>query len=70
MSTFTNEEKLKEIERELTQRHRVYAWMVRKGKMKQETATRQIQIMTAIKADYADKVKEGPLFAHVERGAQ
>lgn len=59
---FSTEDKLRECNRELDQRHRVYAWMVRKGKMKQDTATRQIQLMIAIRDDYAAKAAEGPLF--------
>ena len=59
---FSLEEKLAEINRELGQRSRVYGWQVRKGKMTKEQAARQIQLMTAIRDDYADKVKEGPLF--------
>jgi hypothetical protein len=60
---FTVEEKLKEVERELEQRHRVYRWQVRNGRMKAEVATRQIAIMTEIKLDYLNRAKEGPLFA-------
>lgn len=61
--TFTAEEKLKEIDRELAQRNRVYPFMISKGKISREQAQRQVQIMQAIRQDYADKAKEGPLFA-------
>lgn len=66
---FSNEEKLKELDRELMQRHRVYRWMVSKGKLKPETAARQIAIMNAVAEDYREKLKDGPLFNHADAGA-
>lgn len=60
---FTLEEKVKELDRELTQRHRVYRWMVSKGKLKEDEAQRRIKIMTEIATDYRNKLKEGPLFS-------
>jgi hypothetical protein len=62
---FTNEEKLAECNRELAQRQRVYGWQVRQGRMKASTAALQIRLMTAIRDDYADKAKEGPLFNQI-----
>jgi hypothetical protein len=62
---FTAEEKLKEIDRELMQRHRVYRRLIARGKMKNEVATRQIAILTDIANDYRAKIKDGPLFNHV-----
>lgn len=59
---FTNQEKLDEAERELKYRHRVYGWMIRKGRMTKSQAAHQIRLMTAIRDDYADKVGQGPLF--------
>jgi hypothetical protein len=66
--TFTDKEKLAEIDRELAQRHRVYRWQVRNGRMTQEQASRQLNLMTAIRMDYHAKVEAspeaaGPLFA-------
>ena len=59
---FTLEEKLKEVEREIGQRHRVYPKLIGRGKLRAETAQRQIAIMSAIAEDLRDKIKEGPLF--------
>lgn len=59
----TTEDKLKEVERELRQRDRVYPRLIRSGKLKPDTAARQIRVMRAVADDYRDKVKEGPLFA-------
>lgn len=59
---FTNEDKLKELDREIMQRHRVYPRLIAKGTIKRDTAQRQLAIMQAIRAEYADKVKDGPLF--------
>lgn len=65
--TFTDAEKLAEIDREIAFRHRVYKWQVSKGKMTKEQAQHQIQMMIAIRLDYFEKVKAaepaGPLFA-------
>ncbi|WP_315705022.1 MULTISPECIES: hypothetical protein [unclassified Bradyrhizobium] len=64
---FTDVEKLAEIDRELHMRHRVYKWQIRSGKLTQDQAARQIAVLTAIRMDYAEKVKRaepiGPLFA-------
>jgi len=62
MQTFTLEEKLKEIEREIAQRHRVYPRLIDAGKIKKTTADRQLAVMIAVRDDYRDKLKEGPLF--------
>jgi hypothetical protein len=62
---FTDAEKLAEIERELTLRMRVYKWQVRNGKLSKEQARRQVDLLIAIKLDYAAKIEKpvGPLFA-------
>ncbi|WP_316172111.1 MULTISPECIES: hypothetical protein [unclassified Bradyrhizobium] len=64
---FTDAEKLAEIDREMQLRHRVYKWQIRSGKLTQDQAARQIALLTAIRMDYAQKVKRaepiGPLFA-------
>jgi hypothetical protein len=59
---FSTEEKLKEIDRELMQRHRVYRRLVESGKLSRETAARQIAILTSIANDYKEQQK-APLFA-------
>jgi hypothetical protein len=59
---FSTEEKVKELDRELMQRHRVYRRLVDNGKLSRETAGRQIAILTAILNDYKAQLKEGPLF--------
>jgi hypothetical protein len=64
---FTNAEKLAEIEREIKQRHRVYAHLIRTGKLRPSTAERQMLIMSAIRDDYAAKVAEGPLFERLDQ---
>lgn len=59
---FSNAEKLRELDREIEQRHRVYKRLIAKGTLSRETATRQIAILSAVADDYRDKAKEGPLF--------
>jgi hypothetical protein len=59
---FTVDEKLKELDREIMQRHRVYKRLVASGKMHRDTASRQIAILSEIAGEYRDKMKEGPLF--------
>jgi hypothetical protein len=65
--SYTTEEKLKELDRELMQRHRVYKRLVANGRMHKDTAMRQIAILTEVAGDYRNKLKEGPLFNY---GAQ
>lgn len=57
MMTFSDQEKLDEISRELEMRRRVYRWQVRNGKLSAEQAQRQIDLMIAIKLDYAEKIE-------------
>ena len=59
---YSNADKLHEVEREIGQRHRVYKRLVEQGKLRKETADKQIEIMVAVANDYRAKVKEGPLF--------
>lgn len=59
----TLEEKLKEVEREIAQRHRVYPRLIARGTLTKERAAQQIRIMSAVAEDYRNKAKEGPLFA-------
>lgn len=62
MQEFTLEEKLKEIEREIAQRHRVYPRLVAKGSLRQATADKQMALMIAVRDDYRNKINQGPLF--------
>lgn len=64
----TLEDKLKEVERELKFRHFVYKGQIERGTVSREVAQRRIQIMTAIREDYAEKIAEGPLFRHADGG--
>ena len=50
--TFTTEQKLEAVSREIGFRRRVYARRVGDGKMRQDQADREIAVMEAIKADY------------------
>ena len=59
---FSTEEKIKELDRELMQRHRVYRRLIGAGKLSRETAGRQIAILTAVLNDYKAQLKDGPLF--------
>lgn len=49
---FTPKDKLREVEREIEHRHRVYARLIKAGKMRSADAQRRIQIMSAIAEDY------------------
>lgn len=55
---FTATEKLAEIDRELRLRRHVYPSRVAAGKLGQKMADRQIAIMEAIRADYAEKAEK------------
>lgn len=52
MPEITATDKLREINREIGQRRRVYPRLVAAEKMTQQAADRQIAIMEAIRADY------------------
>lgn len=54
--TFTFEQKLAAVKRELTYRRRVYSRRVGEGKMTQALADEQIAVMEAIVADYEKAV--------------
>lgn len=64
---YTDADKLKEIEREVMQRHRVYPRMIAAGKLKKETAQRQMQLLDAVRRDYVEKIRTGPLFTEPPR---
>ena len=53
MRTFTNDEKYKAASREVDQRGRVYKRLVETGKMTQQKADYEIEVMEAIASDYA-----------------
>jgi hypothetical protein len=50
--TYTAEEKMKAVERELGYRRRVYSRRVSEGKMSQQLADEQIALFEAIRSDY------------------
>lgn len=52
MTEITATDKLREINREIGQRRRVYPRLVAAEKMTQQAADRHIAIMEAIRADY------------------
>lgn len=55
---FTNDQKLKAVERELSFRRRVYARRVADKKMTQSLADEQIAIFEAIQSDYRALVEK------------
>lgn len=58
MKIISTSEKLKEIERELAQRRRVYPRLIDAGKLSRATADRQTAILEAIREDYRRKIEE------------
>jgi len=52
MSTITEHDKLRCVERELSFRRRVYARRVEQGKMKEAEADRELAVMECIRQDY------------------
>jgi hypothetical protein len=52
MSTYTTLEKIACLDRELALRRNVYAARIRQGKMRADTAQREIGLMEAIREDY------------------
>lgn len=56
--TFTEQQKLDAITRELGFRRRVYARQVEAGKMPQQTMDRQIAVFEAIEADYQARAEK------------
>lgn len=52
---FSDEEKATEAKREVAMRKRVYPRWVADGRMKQDHADRQIEIMQEIEQDYKSK---------------
>ncbi len=62
LGDYSIEEKIKELDREIMQRHRVYKRMIDRQQLSPAVASRQIAILSAIKRDYEARAKEGPLF--------
>lgn len=54
----TTKEKIKEIERELKMRKKVFPTWVLQGRVKQDVADKRIEIMEEILKDYQEKAKE------------
>lgn len=54
----TTQEKIKEIERELKMRKKVFPTWVLQGRVKQDVADKRIEIMEEILKDYQEKAKE------------
>lgn len=54
----TTQEKIKEIERELKMRKKVFPTWVLQGRVKQDVANKRIEIMEEILKDYQEKAKE------------
>jgi hypothetical protein len=55
---FTTADKHREVLRELAMRRRLYPRWIEKGTMTAKDAARQIAIMEAIAADYADALEQ------------
>lgn len=55
--TISNKEKLREIERELGQRKHVYPRLIDSGRLSQEKADRQTEIMREIAQDYRERIE-------------
>ena len=53
---YTDEEKLREIDRELEMRRHVYPKFINGGRMPVATAERQIGILVEIRQDYLDRL--------------
>jgi hypothetical protein len=51
---FTRDQKLREVEREIEMRKRLYPRWVREGRLTAEQADRAIGIMQSVAADYAE----------------
>lgn len=54
----TTQEKIKEIERELKMRQKVFPTWVLQGRVSQSIADKRIKIMEEILADYQEKAKQ------------
>lgn len=54
----TTQEKIKEIERELKMRKKVFPTWVLQGRVKQDVADKRIKIMEEILMDYQEKAKQ------------
>lgn len=59
--SFTFEEKLEAVQRELVYRRRVYTRRLAEGKMTPQLAARQIKLFEEIEADYQKMAQNGRL---------
>jgi len=59
--TFSFEDKLEAVRRELTYRRRVYARRVEAGQMTQQLADKQIKLFEEIEQDYQKAAQSGRL---------
>jgi len=59
--TFSFEDKLEAVRRELRYRRRVYPRQIEAGRMAQEFADRQLALFEAIEADYVKAAESGRL---------
>ena len=64
--TITAADKMHCAERELKYRHRVYDRLVERGKMTNEQAKRELELMEAIALDYRALAMEEPLPLFIE----
>lgn len=60
--TYTAQDKLATVEREVKYRKRVYPRLIASGQISADFARRQIETMEAIAEDYRDQVKDEDLF--------
>jgi hypothetical protein len=63
---YSDDEKLASVRREIALRRNLYSSWVKKGRMKQDDADREIGVMVAIANDYFQKVKQDE--RHAETG--
>jgi hypothetical protein len=59
---WSDDDKLRAVEREIKYRRRVYGRLVEEGRMIRAKADEGIAIMEAIAEDYREKVAKGDLF--------
>lgn len=55
---FSTEDIIKEVQREINMRKRVFPTWVLQGRVKQDVADKRIEIMEEILKDYQEKAKE------------
>jgi hypothetical protein len=55
MTTYSDQDKLRSIRREISMRRKVYPRWVAEGRMTQEQATRELEIFEQIASDYESR---------------